>query len=274
MKQQSDSTSPGIHGPMSRIYDVFVDWESRLAREMPGIEKQLATVGARRVLDLGCGTGRHVEALLARGFDAHGADASDSMLAEARALLGGGERLHEWRIGDAPPESLARGAPFDAAIAMGNVWPFLVEERAARAAAEALRSMIRPGGLLLLGLKAFEVRRRAKNPYLPLIRRVHEGRVLWFVRFVDFEIEQPSDGSRVAEMHMTVVAGDSSSVDERGEAEALVHRVSRMRSWDPGELRAWLAARGFVDVAVSGRLDDREAEPTSEDVFASARVPV
>ena len=264
----------GIEGAMTRVYDVFVDWPGRLARELPGIERLLASAGARRVLDLGCGTGKHVEALLARGWDAHGADASEDMLARARKLLGpaaAAERLHRWRLGDPAPATLAGALRFDAAISLGNTWPFLVEEREARAAVEALRALVRPGGLLLLGLKAFEVRRRSQNPYLPLLRRMHEGRPLWFVRFVDFEHPPLADDVRVAELHMAVLAGDAAGADERGEGEALLHRASRLRSWDVEELRAWLVARGLERVRVSGKIDDPDAPATSEDVFASAR---
>jgi SAM-dependent methyltransferase len=268
----SEPSSTGFAGRVSRIYDVFVDWPGRLAREMPGIEKHLRAVGARRVLDLGCGTGRHVQALLERGYDAHGADVSDDMLAQARSLVGA-ERVHAWRLGDPPPSSVTGKAPFDAAIAMGNVWPILSSESEARGTADAVKQLVRPGGLLLLGFKAFEVRRRSGNPYLPLLRREHEGKVLWFVRFVVFDVlPQPRDGSRACEMHMAVLAGDASTVDEHGEAGALLHRASRLRSWDPVELTEWLRARGFADVRISGKLDDPEAPVTSEDVFAIARV--
>lgn len=257
---------PGITGGMARIYDVFVDWPGRLAREMPALAAQLGGVGARRVLDLGCGTGRHVRELLERGFDAHGADVSEDMLAQAREHVGEPGRLHAWRLGEPPPPSLERIAPFDAAVALGNVWPIVAADADALATAQAVRALVRPGGLFLLGLKAFEVRRRSGNPYLALLRREHEGRPLWFVRFVDFDVAQPDDGSRACELHMAVLAGDSAT-----EREALHHGASRVRSWDPVELADWLRARGFADVAVSGRLDDPRAPVTSEDVFASAR---
>lgn len=104
----------GIRGPMAELYDVFVDWPGRLARELPGLERRLRAVGARRVLDVGCGTGRHVAALRERGYDAHGADASEEMLERARALLGGDAGLHLWRLGDPPPADLLAAAPFDA----------------------------------------------------------------------------------------------------------------------------------------------------------------
>lgn len=240
---------PGIHGPMADLYDVFVDWEGRLGREMPGILKRLRETGARRVLDAGCGTGRHVAALLREGFDTHGADVSEEMLAQAKALTGAPERFHLWRMGDEPPPM---GAPFDAFLCLGNAWPQVEDVDAALA---AIRRLVRPGGLVLVGLKAVEIRRAAKDPYMPLLKRMHEGRPLWFIRFVDFE---PGDSCT---MHM-VVAG-----------ETVLHRSTRMRVWSPESLRASFERAGFHEVSVSARIGETEVPPTTEDVFVHALVP-
>ena len=259
----------GITGDFSRYYDVFVDWPGRLGREIPGIEQHLGSVGARRVLDMGCGTGQHVKALRERGFEVHGADVSADMLDQAAGLLGGSAGLHTWRMGESAPPSLAAAAPFDALIAMGNVWPQLAREADARAAAATFRELVRPGGLVLLGFKAVAVRRASGNPYMPLMRREHEGRPLWFVRFVDLDLAPFEDGTPAAEFHMVVVAGDAA--DGAGDREALLHSVARVRAWEPGELAGWFGARGFKEVCVSGKLLDRTAAPTGEDVFVSMR---
>jgi ubiquinone/menaquinone biosynthesis C-methylase UbiE len=51
---------------------------------MPLLERRLRAHGARRVLDVACGTGQHAIALARAGFDAVGVDASDAMVARAR----------------------------------------------------------------------------------------------------------------------------------------------------------------------------------------------
>ena len=260
MKQSTQS----ITGTVSELYDVFVDWPGRLARELPGLERRLA--GARRVLDVGCGTGRHVQALLERGFDAHGADASEDMLTQGRTLGIDQERLHLWRLGDEPTPSVNAAAPFDAVIALGNMWPMLVEPDDLAAAARALHGILRPGGVLVLGLKAFG-ERELEHPYLPLLKRTHEGRALWFVRFVDFDVPQPQEHA-VCDLHISILRGDADD-----EHEALVHRATRVRSWSADELRDWLTEAGFVEGSVSGRMDDPQAPVRGEDVFVGARAP-
>jgi SAM-dependent methyltransferase len=232
---------------MADLYDVFVDWEGRLGREMPGILKRLREAGAKRVLDAGCGTGRHVEALLREGFDAHGADVSEEMLAQARALTGEPGRFHSWRMGDPPPPL---GAPFDALLCLGNAWPQVAEVEATLG---AFRRLLRPGGLVLVGLKAVGIRRERKDPFLPLLKRMHEGRPLWFVRFVDFE------DADFAHLHMAVL-GDT-----------VLHRSARIRVWSPATLRAAFEGAGFKDVSVSARIGEPDVPPTTEDVFVHAR---
>jgi len=267
-----DASARGIRGPMTHLYDVFVDWEGRLAREMPALRRYLAAVGARRVLDLGCGTGQHVRALRALGLEVHGADASPDMLAHARGLLDGEEGLHHWVAGEEPPGTLRAAAPFDALLCLGNAWPSLVGEAEARAAAEAIRALVRPGGLVLVALKAFGVRAREGNPYLPLLRREHEGRTLFFLRFIDLSVPPGADGVRRCDLHMAVMAGEGGHAGAR-EPEALLHRANRMRAWLPEELEAWFRARGFADVRVTGSLPAPEGPPTGEDVVVHARVP-
>lgn len=252
----------GIVGVLAGLYDVFVDWPGRLSRELPGLLARLRAVDAKRVLDVGCGTGRHVKALRDAGFEVHGADPSEDMLRGAEEHLGGARGLHRWALGTPPPDALAAEAPFDAVVAMGNVWPQVIGEEAARAGARAVRSLLAPGGLLLLGLKAFAVREREGGPYLPLLRREHEGRTLWFVRFVDFELPPRPDGTRVAGFHVSIL---------RDGDEVAHHRGGLVRVWEPAELVDWLEARGWDAVRVGGRLDEPAAPPTSEDVFVEAR---
>jgi SAM-dependent methyltransferase len=243
---------------MARFYDLFVDWEGRLGREMPGLRKQLDEAGARRILDAGCGTGRHVAALLEEGYDAHGSDLSEEMLDRAREFTGRPERFHAWALGDDPPAGLLETAPFDAILCLGNTWPQILPDAGVASSLDAFRRLLRPGGLILIGLKAVAVRRDSGDPYMPILRREREGRPVWFIRFVEF----PRDDRGICDFHMVVVGGED---------EALLHVTHRMRVWSPETLAGTFTDAGFVDVTVSGRLDDPSIPPTTEDVFLHAR---
>jgi SAM-dependent methyltransferase len=256
----------------AELYDVFVDWPGRLGRELPGLTASLRAAGAQRVLDAGCGTGRHVEALLGAGFDAHGADASEEMLARARAHLGAGAegRFHRWRMGEEPPPEVRALAPFDAIVCLGNVWTSLRADAELAAALAAFRALLAPGGLVLVGLKAVAIRRATHSPYLPLLRRTRGPDVLFFVRFVDFAGAPAAPGEPdLCDFHMTVLRGDAGA-EER---EALSHDVNRWRVWSPETLTASFRGAGFADVRVSASLGDPGVEPSSEDVFVHARAP-
>lgn len=266
------SDPQGISGPMAELYDVFVAWEDRLSREMPGLEAQLSEVCAGRVLDVGCGSGRHVQALRERGFDAHGADTSADMLERAAALLDGKDGLHSWRLGEEPSSSLVEAGPFDAVISMGNVWPHLLERDVLERATAGVCELLRPGGMLLIGMKALAVRLASGDPYMPLLRRIDAGRPLWFVRFLDFAVLPLEDGTRVCDFHMVVVGGEAVA-GGGGKGETLLHRTSRMRVWSAAELAAWFTGAGLERVTVSGRLDDPGAPPECEDVFVRGFVP-
>ncbi len=65
-----------LYDPFIADYDRFVNWKERLAYELPFIEQQLTTSGARCILDTACGAGMHAIALAQRGYDVTGADLS------------------------------------------------------------------------------------------------------------------------------------------------------------------------------------------------------
>ncbi|MFQ5845421.1 MAG: class I SAM-dependent methyltransferase, partial [Planctomycetota bacterium] len=193
----------------------------------------------------------------------------EEMLTQARALVGEPERFHAWRAGDPPPPGLAGTGPFDAVVSLGNVWPQIVDESDVQGALAGFRRLLRPGGLVLLGLKAVAVRRESGNPYLPLLRREHEGRPLWFIRFVDFDVPQRSGGPPVCHFHLVVVGGDA----ESPATEMLLHHARPVRIWSPETLEGTFREAGFTDVHASARLGDPAAPPTTEDVFLHAVAP-
>lgn len=69
---------------------------------------------AKRVIDVGCGEGWLARELAHRGCGVVGIDASETLIASARAL--GGARFEAMSYADLPARADALGAPFDVAV--------------------------------------------------------------------------------------------------------------------------------------------------------------
>jgi SAM-dependent methyltransferase len=123
-------------------------------------------VGARRVLDVGCGTGVLAVDLAARGLEVVGLDPDPYSLAVARAKQGA--HHVRWIQGDVT--ALPAGASADLATMTANVAQAIVEDKLWSATLRGIRRALRPGGELM-----FETRnpaRRAWEVWAPETTRV------------------------------------------------------------------------------------------------------
>lgn len=147
-----------------------------------------ANLKARRILDLGCGTGLLTCELAIDGRQVIGIDPSSAMLAVARRKSGAGRV--QWVEGD----STALGTPeADLAIMTGNVAQIFLEDSEWTATLRAIHAALRPGGRLAFESRNPEARaweqwnreatyQRIDSPHGPMecwleLVRVDNGRV-------------------------------------------------------------------------------------------------
>ncbi|MGH3660832.1 MAG: class I SAM-dependent methyltransferase [Micromonosporaceae bacterium] len=102
-------------------------------------------LGARRAVDLGCGTGTFALLLAERGLDVTGVDPAGGSLNVARAKPGA-ERVR-WIHGDAT--SIPPVTQVDLVTMTGNVAQAIVERSDWDATLRAVRDALRPGGALV-----------------------------------------------------------------------------------------------------------------------------
>ena len=100
-------------------------------------------LSGRRVLDLGCGTGRALEPLLERGYEVVGCDLSPSMIAVA------GERHPGVELHVADMRRLPDLGPFDLVLCLDDAVNYLLDEQELRAALQSIRSVLTETGLLI-----------------------------------------------------------------------------------------------------------------------------
>jgi SAM-dependent methyltransferase len=99
--------------------------------------------GAKSLLDIACGTGRHLEYLL-RWFDVEGGDLSDSMLRVARA------RLPEVTLHNLDMRAFNLGKTFDVVICMFSAIAYAASKSELRVALKSFARHLRPGGIVLV----------------------------------------------------------------------------------------------------------------------------
>jgi len=144
---------------MSQVFDAYALYYDLLYRDKDyageaeyvasHIHKQLPQ--AKRILELGCGTGTHAEHLARMGYTVHGVDMSEAMLARAEA-----------RKATLPPEVAARlsfsledvrtvrtGETYDAVISLFHVMSYQTTNADLEAVFTTAKTHLVPDGLFL-----------------------------------------------------------------------------------------------------------------------------
>lgn len=179
---------------LAEYYDCVIDWERRLAREMPLLVEFARTAGSR-VLVPACGTGAHVVALAERGFTVLGFDADEAALEVARSKInsnessiaasGGAARLIQLTM----EESGKLGPGYDAAFCLGNALPGLAEPGQLLAGLCGIAGALRPGGILLTQNLNYDLRWREKSRWFPVLSGQTPEEEVVLVKFADYEAE-------------------------------------------------------------------------------------
>ena len=139
-------------------WDELIDWDRRQESENGFFERVLSEAGARKVLDIACGTGYHAVTLSLRGFDLIASDGSANMLTKAREnAKEHGLNLQfiksEWT---ALSQSFPGGAQFDAIICLGNAFTHLFEEADRILALEEIYSLLNQGGIAIIDQRNYD----------------------------------------------------------------------------------------------------------------------
>ena len=118
------------------------------AGECDFIEREIGADKSKRILDIGCGTGRHALELARRGYAVVGVDLSDSQLARARQKAAEQGVQVDFRRGDA--RELPFRAEFDLAIMLcEGAFPLMETDEMNFQILQGAAHALRPGGKLV-----------------------------------------------------------------------------------------------------------------------------
>jgi SAM-dependent methyltransferase len=199
----------------------------------------------RRALDVACGTGKSLEALLDLGYDATGCDASAGMAEVARRKLAGRAEVHV-----ADMRRLPVYGRFDLVTCLDDALNHLPSRADVEAALRAMGANLAPGGLLAFDVNTFAAYRDAADRIVEDAERI----VLWHGG--PARLERP--GGR-AEVAMDVMSRRSDGLWRRASA-AWGHWHYPLDS-----IPAMVGASGLELVAVRGQQPGVLLEPDADE---------
>jgi glycine/sarcosine N-methyltransferase len=242
-------------------YVRVIDWPKRLEREWALFGPLFGAAPSRRLLDLGCGPGKHARFLASRGFEVVGVDASQRMLDVARAdplppgvdfVLGDISRVGELVTG-----------PFGGAICLGNTLPHVRDLTSLERLATGVRERLVPGAPWLMQILNYERIFNTQQRYLPpSFTREGEDEIIFF------RVMTPqSDG----EVVFSPCVLRYSSAGEPA-LQVVTSRNVRLRGWRHHELTSVLKGAGFANLETYGSYTGAPFVPLeSSDLIVVAR---
>jgi SAM-dependent methyltransferase len=247
-----------MYAEFSFDYDHFVNWDSRLAVELPFLEQTLQPLSGSsgqpiRVLDAACGTGMHAIALAKRGFVTAGADLSSEMVARGKVnAANAGVQVNFETAGFGELASAFQTNslfPFDAVLCLGNSLPHLLSPTQLFAALKDFAACLRPGGMLIIQSRNFDAVLQAKERWMEPQSYRSDQREWVFLRLYDYD----PDG--LISFHIiTLFREENAGWQQR------IHST-RLAPQKAADVQAALSSTGFQSIRIFGSLAGTTFDP-------------
>jgi SAM-dependent methyltransferase len=238
------------------VYDDFTahhDYELWLGNLLPELRRH--GLRGRRLLDVGCGTGKSFLPMLARGWEVTGCDISAAMLALARAKVGDVAQLSV-----ADMRELPLFGAFDLVWALDDAVNYLLSGDELARALSGMRANLAPGGLLMFDVNTLHAY-RTFFAGTEIVER-HGRRLVWRGKAAP---DTPPGSICEARFEVEAAAGAEGGVEQ---VESHLHR---QRHFPEAEVLALLAGAGLECLDVFGHgFDAVLKQPVEELVHTKA----
>jgi glycine/sarcosine N-methyltransferase len=243
VQQDSHNDTNPFYDAIADYYHLFYrDWRAALERDGSALRRMFRNRDIRTVLDASCGPGTQAIALAMHQFEVTAADPSRRMIQKAR------ENAREFEVADditfvqAGFLELSRvlNGPYDAVITKGNSLPHLLSDEEIFCALQNFFALLRPGGLLVIGIRDFDMLLEDRPRFVP--RQAHlddpeRDHIL-------FDVWDWHEGPPVTVTFNTFL------VSGKGDDYAAVRYPVTYRALRRAELWAMLERIGFIDIQV------------------------
>jgi len=237
-----DNATNNFYDAIAEYYPLFYkDWETQLEREGLGLKAIFRDKGVKRVLDAACGIGTQSIPLAKLGYDVTAIDPSAGMLQKARQIAIEHDVLGEIQFEQADFAHLSEkvSGEFDAILCKGNALPHLLTDEEIEHTLYIFSELLRPGGLLILGLRDFEQFMEYRPRLLPGFVHDYEDENQ---QFITFDVWDWDEGPPVvATQNLFIIKGI-------GENYKTIKRTVSFRPLSLDEVRVVLLENGFEEV--------------------------
>lgn len=218
----------------------YRDWETQLEREGLGLRAVFRNKGIQRVLDASCGAGAQAVPLAQLGYEVVAADPSAGMLRKAREIAEQYDVADKIEFVHADFATLLERVqgPFDAVISKGNALPHLLLDDEIEDALLTFYELLRPGGVVVIGMRDFEPFMEHRPRFLPGFIHEDNGGEL-----ITFDVWEWEDGPPViATQSLFIVRGDGINYET-------IKRQVVYRPLSTDEVKVVLLEVGFEDIS-------------------------
>lgn len=195
----------------------------------------------KKVLDIGCGTGRYLVPLAAEGLQLTGIDNSSAMLRQCEERLE--RRGLKARLVEQDVMKMRDSGEFDAALCMNSVLCYQLETQDILRALALIRDSLRPGGLLILEI--WNIFANSVSSGRTFSHHIRDGGL----KIVSEESHRYEPFRSI--LHMTM---DVTVSDDDGTEESFI-RKEALRAMTAGEVAAYLREAGFAEIEAQSRED-------------------
>ena len=235
-----DNDTNAYYDDVAEYWTMFYkDWDRQLEREGLSLRSIFRKKGVERVLVAACGIGTQAIPLAKLDYEVVATDASAGMLRKAQELAvneGVFEQIQFERASFDNLPNVVTGK-FDAIVCKGNALPHLVTDEAIETALLVFYELLRPGGVLVVGLRDFEPFMENRPRFLPGFDHVDDDGK----EFVSFEIWEWEDGPpTIATQNLYMVRGTPPNMEA-------TKRSVMFRPLSTDEVKVVLLELGYED---------------------------
>ncbi len=218
---------------------LYRDWDSHLEREGLNLRRFFRPYGVKTVLDASCGPGTQAIALAQLGYEVTAADPSAGILARARENAAACDVTRNITFVQSDFQNLhhAVSGPFDAIMTKGSSIPHLLRDEQIEETLLIFYELLRPGGILLIGLRDFEQLLEDRPRFMP--GRIHDGPP---EQIITFDIWDWDDGPPIT------VTVNSFIVRGGGQTYQVTKRPVVFRALTADEVEVVMSEVGFANI--------------------------